>query len=50
MNTSATDELWIGACWPTVSGHDYAAVEQREFGFRVKRVGDEIVFEKREDR
>jgi hypothetical protein len=35
------------ACWPAVSGHDYAAIERREFGYRVKRVGDEIVFEKR---
>lgn len=48
VNTSATDELWIGACWPTVSGHDYGAIEAREFGCRVKR--DEagtIYFEER---
>ena len=50
VNTSATDELWVGACWPTVSGHDYASVEQREFGFRVKRVGGEIVFEERSNK
>jgi glucose-6-phosphate isomerase len=47
VNTSETEELWFGACWPSVSGHDYAAIERREFAYRVKRVGDEIVFEKR---
>ena len=47
VNTSATEELWVGACWPTVSGHDYAAVERREFGFRVKRVDGQLVFEER---
>jgi len=47
VNTSADEELWVGACWPTVSGHDYEAVERREFGYRVKRTGNEIIFEKR---
>lgn len=47
VNTSNTEELWVGACWPTVSGHDYAAIEQREFAYRVKRVDGKIVFEKR---
>lgn len=47
VNTSETEELWVGACWPTVSGHDYASIERREFGYRVKRVNGEIVFEKR---
>ncbi|MBR3327045.1 MAG: hypothetical protein IKG22_06955 [Atopobiaceae bacterium] len=47
VNTSESEELWVGACWPTVSGHDYDAIEQREFAYRVKRVDGEIVFEKR---
>jgi glucose-6-phosphate isomerase len=48
VNTSLTEELWIGACWPTVSGHDYESVEAREFGYRVKRNADgELVFEQR---
>lgn len=48
VNTSATEELWIGACWPTVSGHNYDAIERHEFGYRIKRVGDGLVFERRE--
>ncbi len=47
VNTSSTEELWVGACWPTVSGHDYDAIERREFGYRVKRVNGELVFERR---
>ena len=47
VNTSETEELWVGACWPTVSGHDYDAIERCEFAYRVKRVNGKIVFEKR---
>ena len=30
--------LTIGACWPADSGHDYAAIEQTSFTYRVKEV------------
>ena len=47
VNISETDELRFGACWPSVSGHEYAAIERREFGYRIKHMGGEIVFERR---
>lgn len=47
VNTGDTD-LYIGACWPSASGHDYAAIDEREFGFRVKKVDGELVFERRD--
>lgn len=47
VTTSDTEELWVGACWPKDSGHDYARVEAHEFGYRVKRVNGELVCEPR---
>ena len=41
------DDLIFGACWPVRSGHDYESVEKREFGYRIKKDGDRIVYEKR---
>ena len=29
------EQLRVGACWPTVSGHDYARVEKNPFTIRV---------------
>lgn len=47
INTG-NEDLWISACWPSDAGHDYAAVEEREFRYRVKKHGDEIIFEERD--
>lgn len=30
-------QLCVGACWPTTAGHDYAAIEAREFPCRIFR-------------
>lgn len=39
--------LKVGACWPTTAGHDYAAIERRDFLCRVIKEGGEIVFRER---
>lgn len=46
VNTGDVD-LKVGACWPTSAGHDYAAIKEKEFGYRVKKVDDQIEFIKR---
>ncbi len=39
--------LKVGACWPTTAGHDYEAIEQREFGYRIFKRQETLIFEKR---
>ena len=46
VNTGDED-LKVGACWPTSAGHDYHAIEKREFGYRVYKRNGQIEFEKR---
>ena len=46
LNTGDT-QLKVGACWPTVAGHDYAKIEDKEFGYRVFKKEDELIFEER---
>lgn len=47
VNTSDSQELWFGACWPTSAGYDYESIEKREFGYRIKLIDGEIVCEER---
>ncbi|NCC54045.1 MAG: hypothetical protein EOM11_00985 [Erysipelotrichia bacterium] len=37
------EELHVGACWPTIAGHDYKRIEDAPFGVRVFKEQDEIV-------
>ena len=46
VNTGDT-QLKVGACWPTTAGHDYEAIETCEFGYRILKNDQEIIFEKR---
>lgn len=46
VNTSDTI-LRVGACWPTISGHDYSSVEKNEFPFRVYKSSGKIEFVER---
>lgn len=41
------EDLKVGACWPTSAGHDYAAIETREFGYRVFKKNGQIEFKER---
>ena len=43
VNTSDT-ELRVGACWPTTAGHDYEAIEEKSFGYRVFKKDGKIEF------
>lgn len=40
-------DLKVGACWPTSAGHDYAAIEAKEFGYRIYKKNGQIEFIKR---
>lgn len=42
INTGNTD-LKVGACWPTSAGHDYARIEEKEFGYRIYKHDEKIV-------
>lgn len=46
VNTGNVD-LKVGACWPTKAGHDYAAINEKEFGYRIFKRDNHIEFEKR---
>lgn len=47
INTG-TVQMKVGACWPTVAGHDYEAIEQHDFPTRFfYRDGQGIVEERR---
>lgn len=37
----------VGACWPAAAGHNYMAIEEKEFGFRVMKRGAQTVCEER---
>ncbi|MFD3155970.1 glucose-6-phosphate isomerase family protein [Haloimpatiens sp. FM7330] len=41
INTG-NEVLKVGACWPTVSGHDYKSIEDKEFPYRVFNNNGEI--------
>ena len=47
MDEEGDEDLKVGACWPTSAGHDYHAIEKREFGYRVYKRNGQIEFEKR---
>lgn len=40
-------DLKVGACWPTSAGHDYVAIEEKAFGYRIKKINNQIEFIKR---
>lgn len=40
-------DLKVGACWPTTAGHDYEAIQNREFGYRIFKRQGKLEFEKR---
>lgn len=46
VNTGEVD-LKVGACWPTSAGHDYQAIETREFAYRIYKRNNRIEFIKR---
>lgn len=46
VNTG-TEELRVGACWPTTAGHDYARIEQSPFRVRIYKENDEIIVRER---
>ena len=35
INTSETETMKVGACWPVTAGHDYAATEKQPFTTRI---------------
>ncbi|MEG0329926.1 MAG: glucose-6-phosphate isomerase family protein [Longicatena sp.] len=37
------NELKVGACWPTTSGHDYKRVEEHPFQVRIYKENDKII-------
>ncbi|MEY8323752.1 glucose-6-phosphate isomerase family protein [Lachnospiraceae bacterium 54-11] len=39
------EQLKVGACWPTVAGHDYEAIEKRNFGYRILKKDGKIAWE-----
>lgn len=41
------DDLKVGACWPTAAGHDYQAIEEKEFGYRIYKRNGKIEFVER---
>jgi glucose-6-phosphate isomerase len=43
INTSADEDLKVGACWPVTAGHDYAATEKQPFTVRVFLENGEVV-------
>lgn len=36
--------LKVGACWPTTAGHNYFAIEEKEFPYRVYKYKEKIEF------
>lgn len=46
VNTGNVD-LKVAACWPTSAGHDYEAIEKREFGYRIFKTENGIECRKR---
>lgn len=42
VNTTE-EELRVGACWPTTSGHDYARIEKDPFTVRIFKENNEII-------
>ncbi|MDF9823805.1 glucose-6-phosphate isomerase [Breznakia sp. PF5-3] len=44
INTG-NEDLKVGACWPTIAGHDYERIEKHPFGARVFKKDDELVIE-----
>lgn len=42
------EPLGVGACWPTTAGHDYGAIEEKPFRYRVFKRNKKIVFEESE--
>jgi len=46
VNTGDED-FKVGACWPTSAGHDYQAIEEKEFGYRVYKKDGKIQFVER---
>ncbi len=48
VNTGDRD-LKVGACWPTSAGHDYQAIQDKEFGYRIYKRGGKLEFAKRQD-
>lgn len=43
VNTGEED-LKVGACWPTTAGHDYQAIEDHPFPYRVLKRNGQIEF------
>lgn len=48
VNTGSSD-LKVGACWPTVAGHDYARIEKNPFKVRIFKEDGNLVFEDRKE-
>lgn len=46
VNTG-NEELRVGACWPTIAGHDYARIENHPFTVRIFKENNEIVIKER---
>lgn len=46
INTGA-EILKVGACWPTTAGHDYKAIENSPFGYRIFKKNGKIITKKR---
>ncbi|MBP3853727.1 MAG: glucose-6-phosphate isomerase [Erysipelotrichaceae bacterium] len=44
VNTGDCD-LEVVACWPSTSGHDYEAIEEKPFPIRVFKKGDQLIYE-----
>lgn len=40
-------DLKVGACWPTTAGHDYDAIVEHEFAYRVFKRNGKIEIEER---
>ncbi len=41
------ERLKVGACWPPVAGHDYEAIEKKEFTYRVFKENGKIICKER---
>jgi glucose-6-phosphate isomerase len=46
VNTGDT-ELKVGACWPTTAGHDYAAIENKQFPNRIFKIQGKLMITER---
>lgn len=42
------EQLKVGACWSPAAGHDYEAIEKREFSYRVFKEDNEIICKERQ--